>query len=185
MSGFLSIDMAQLKMTQAALQRTRKAVIKEGDKGYAQMVYYLFNAALKVSPQFSGDFVYNWNLVVNGDLGSYRRYSGKGEGDGSRSFMRDNGTTGYQAARHQAGDEEAMASPRARMVARLKNLKVTDRVQFVNMSGLDTDNSGTKMVSPNDTVNLRVENIIPGGVRIASYLKAQAKNPSSLIKAYA
>ena len=87
-------------------------------------------------------------------------------------------------ARHQAGDPEALASPRARMVARLKGLTMKDRVQFINTTDLYVDSSGTKMVSPQETVNLRPQNIIPGGQRIESYIRAQAQNPSSMLKAY-
>ncbi len=174
------INAAALKLTLAKLQTTRKAIVKQGDEGFRQKIYYLFNALLKVSPQFSGEFVYNWNLAVNGDLGSFRSYAGKAAGDGSRSVTKSDGTVGYAAARHRAGDEEAMASPRARMTARLKGLKLGDKVHFINLTDMYVGSQGDTMISPGETVNLRPENVIPGNVRIESYIRALAKNPPPL-----
>lgn len=172
----ISINANALKLTLAKLQTTRKSVVKQGDAGFRQKIYYLWDAALRVSPQFTGNFVSNWFLSVDGNLGSYKPYQGT-----NGATMREKSYSNervYKIAPRQAGDMEAIISVRAAGLARLNGVTMKSRVRFINLTDMYTD--GTSMISPRDAVPLRPENVVPGNQRIESYLRALAKNPIPL-----
>lgn len=166
----ISIDANKLKMSLANLKRLRKTVQETGDGQFRQKLYYLFSETLKVSPQFSGDFVSNWRLVVDGNLGSYKRWHQK---DGMDKNGRLASATTSQNI-HQAGDMEAITPTMARAVNALKGVTLKAKVHFINMTDLHTPD-GVRMVSPTETMFLRPENVIPGPTRIESYIKMKAQ----------
>lgn len=167
----LAIDVKKLRLSMAELQRRRTAVVKKGVEGYRQKIYYLLGVAAKVSPQFSGDFTSNWALAVNGDMPTYRMWADKASGS-MTPMQRENGQVEYRA--HRAGDPEAITTAMARGAAALRKVtSLQDKVHLVNTTDLWTD--GTKMYGPDGAVNLRAENIIPGSVRIESYVRARAR----------
>lgn len=167
----IAIDVKKLRLSMAELERRKARVLKRGVEGYRQKIYYLLGVAAKVSPQFSGDFASNWTIAVNGDMPVYKMWADKASGS-MTPMQRDNGQVEYRA--HRAGDPAAITTAMARGAAALKKVtSLQDKVHLVNATDLWTD--GTKMHGPDGVVNLRAENIIPGGIRIESYVRARAR----------
>lgn len=164
----IAINANALKLSMKRLQATREAVLKRGDGGFRQKLFYLFGLAVKVTPQFSGDMASNWNIVVDGDMPVYRPWPGKFDVP-----VRRDGTGSYRLAPHQAGDPEAVTTSMARGANQLKGVTMKSRVHFVNATDLSTD--GTQMFGPDGVEQLRGVNIIPGSVRIETYLRARAR----------
>jgi hypothetical protein len=175
----ISIDTAKLKLSLKRLAEVRKNVSKEADKAYRQKIYYLLEAAVRVSPQFSGDFASNWAVVVDGNMPVYRPLAGKQTGMGSVSKTNGAGAVTYSGVAHKAGDMEAVTIALARGASALNGVTAKSKIHLVNATELSTD--GTRMTGPDGTVNLRPENLIPGRVRIESYVRALAKNPVKLV----
>jgi hypothetical protein len=175
----ISIDTAKLKMSLAKLKTVRKKVADTADGIYRQKIYYLLEAAARVSPQFSGDFASNWALVIDGDMPVYRPHPDKLSGLGAVGKLGANGQTTYTAAAKQAGDFGAVQTALTRGAAALRGVTTKNRVHLVNATELYTPD-GRRMVGPDGTVNLRPENIIPGNIRIESYVRNLAKNPIKL-----
>lgn len=175
----ISISISALRLSLKQLQTVRSSIVKQGDAGFRQKVFYLLEAAVRVSPQFSGDFASNWAVVTDGNAGAYRPLPGKFEGRGSVS-QADAGTGAvtYTGHAHKAGDPEAVALALARGAAALRGVTMKSKIHLMNLTDLSTD--GTHMTGPDGTVNLRPENVIPGRVRIESYVRALAKNPQKL-----
>lgn len=165
----ISVNANALARSLRRLSEKRKKVADTADGRFRQKLYYLIEVAAKVSPQFSGDFASNWHLVVNGNAPSYKRWPQK---DGMDRKGRLASSTTSQNI-HQAGDPEAVTYVLARAAAALRGVTRNDKVHLMNMTDLTTD--GTHMISPSETVNLRPENVIPGNVRIESFVRARAK----------
>lgn len=166
----ITINTAALAKSIKHLEKVRKRVSDDADTKFRAKVYYLAELAAKVSPQWSGDFASNWNIAVNGNMPVYRKWAEK-DMPGVMPSQNDNGTFSY--AMHQAGDYAAVATSLARVRNQLKGVTRKDRIHLVNATALYTD--GTNMIGPDGTERLRPENLIPGGVRIESYVRARAK----------
>lgn len=169
----ITVDARKLAKAIKTLQGKRKKLADTADGIYRQKLYYLAEAAARVSPQFSGDFASNWNLAVEGNMPVYRAWPGKyspdvvAEGEGRN--------TRYRIQPHKAGDPEAIGASLARIAGQLRGVTRHMRVHLVNATELYTPD-GKRMVGPDGAVNLRDENLIPGGQRIESYLRALAKD---------
>jgi hypothetical protein len=163
----IALNANAIKLSLARLQSTRKTVVKRGDAGFRQKLYYLYGLGVVVSPQFSGEFASNWNIVVDGNMPVFKPWPGKHavEHDGQKLMP------------HKAGDPEAVATAMARGAAQLRGVTMKSQVHFVNATELFTD--GTRMIGPDGVEQLRPENIIPGRVRIESYLRARARELGS------
>lgn len=176
----ISVNLNWLDITRENMKRVRTKVAERGDAAFRQKIYYLLEAAVRVSPQFSGDFASNWAFSVNGNMPIYRPIPGKLGGLGTQSKT-DAGTgrITYQGIAHKAGDPEAVQIAMMRGAAALRGVTLKSKIHLVNSTDLHTD--GTRMIGRDGTVNLRPENIIPGRVRIESYVRAIAKNPVKLV----
>jgi hypothetical protein len=163
----ISINANQLKVSLDKIKARKDQIHKTADGRFRQKLLYLFGLAVKVSPQFSGDFAANWNIVVDGNMPVYRPLPGK-----YSDLVHEKGGH-YRVVAHKAGDPEAVNISTFRGLGQLKGVTLKSRVHFVNATELHTD--GTRMIGPDGAVNLRPENLIPGGVRIESYLRARAK----------
>lgn len=167
----ISINQRALWVSLEKLKKVRKTISDTADGRYRQKVYYAAELAVRVSPQFSGDFTSNWNIAVDGNMPVYRPLAGGY--DRVVANEKDNGTTGYRIQPHKAGDPEAVGIAMARIAGQLRGVTRHSRVHLVNATDLDTD--GRRMYGPDGVVNLRAENIIPGRVRIESYVRARIK----------
>lgn len=173
----IAIDVNKLRLSMAELQRRRKDVLKKGDEGYRQKVYYLLRLAAEISPQFSGEFASNWFIVVDGNMPVFKPWKNKFALGSSSRTDAGTGQMTYRTAARQRGDLEAITTTMARGAATLKQVTMKSNIHLVNATELSTD--GTHMTGPDGTVNLRPENIIPGNVRIESYLRARAREKTS------
>lgn len=165
----IAINVNKLRMSIARLQQVRKKVADTADGIYRQKIYYLLEAGVRVSPQFSGDFASNWFIVVDGNMPSYKRWPQKAGLDRDGKMLLNSTAQNV----HKAGDPEAVSYALARAAGTLKGVTRKNKVHIVNATELTTD--GTHMTGPDGTVNLRPENIIPGHVRIETYIRARAK----------
>lgn len=167
----MSINVNAIQLTIKNLQKTQKKVIEKGDSAVRAKTWALWKELLAVSPQFSGDFVSNWFLSVDGNLGAYKMYQGKASMDAE---MQDKGgRISYRSVARQMGDPGAIASVKMSGLSRLNGITMKSRIRFINLT--DLYSTGKEMVSPRDREQLRPENVIPGGVRIESHLRALNK----------
>jgi hypothetical protein len=157
-----------------SLKAIRKKVADTADGAYRQKLYYLFEKGARVSPQWSGDFTSNWNIVVDGNMPIYKPWPGKFESRLSRHDDAHTGAAAYRVTPHQAGDPEAVGTALARGAAQLRGVTMKSRVHFVNATELHVGDGGTTMVGLDGVERLRPENVIPTGTRIEAYIKTMA-----------
>jgi hypothetical protein len=140
------------------LQRARAKVEANTNRTFRAQVYRMFEDVLLVSPQFSGEYASNWRIVAeSGEAGAaFTPWPGKG-------------SVAVAQQPHQAGDPEAITFAREQAARVPFNFR--QKVFFVNETPLEF--TATTVTGAGGTQNLRPENIIPGGVRISSYLKAK------------
>lgn len=167
----ITVNLNKLRVSLEKLKAKRKQVSDTADGRFRQKIYYLAELAVRVSPQFSGEFASNWNLAIDGNMPMFRPMAGGYDRVEARHL--ENGQIGYRLQPHKAGDPEAVGVALARIAGQLRGVTRHSQVHLVNATELHTD--GTRMIGPDGTVNLRPENIIPGRVRIESYVRARAK----------
>lgn len=170
----IAINATKLAASIKSLALVRKRVEEAGDKSYRQKLYYLFERAVLVSPQWSGDFASNWNIVVDGNMPVYKPWPGKFESMIGRRDDLHTGAAAYRVTPHQAGDPEAVGTALARGASQLRGVTMKSRVHFVNATELEVDDAGQFMLGPDGKEKLRAENVIPTGTRIEVYVRSQA-----------
>lgn len=148
----ISISLNTTRLEQWSMRQ--KAKIRESaDKQYRAKVLAVFKDGLEVSAQWSGDWVKNFHLRKRGDS------------DLKAYVEHDEGRIGEI---HQAGDSEAVnfAFTRAKFV----QFGYKDKMVMYNPAPLVF--TGTTVTGPEgETRKLRPENVIPGGVRLQTYLQ--------------
>lgn len=162
----LSINIGKLRLAQEKLTALKRRVSDTADGRFRQKLYYILELGATVAPQFSGDFVSNFHLVVDGNMPSYHMWPEK-QGLDSHGKLTPMGQA------HQAGDSAAIDFATRRAAGVLRGVTRKSNVHLVNMTDLTTD--GTHMIGPDGTVKLRPVNLIPGNVRIESYIRARVK----------
>lgn len=171
----ITINAQALAKSMKRLKDVKADISKNADKAFRQKVFNLATMAVRVSPQFSGEFASNWNLAVDGNMPVFKPWAHKYALE-NQTTMRDNGDGTYSyrnwAGAHQAGDPEAVTSSMARIAGQLARVTRHSKVHLVNATELFTD--GTRMIGPDGVEQLRAENIIPGRVRIERYVMARA-----------
>lgn len=167
----IALNFDKLQVSLKRLAQVRKSVKTKALDIYRQKIFYAAELALYVSPQFSGDFVSNWHIIVDGNMPMYRPGGRDPEITVNDS---ENGQFKYRQEPKRAGDLEFIRPVLSRFASQLKAVQLTSRVHIVNATDLDTD--GKQMTSPYDKVDLRYENIIPGSVRIEQYVRARVRD---------
>lgn len=158
--------MITVRVDLAAVKKLKERVVTQANRKYRTHVYAMFEDALKVSAQFSGDYVSNWRIQVGSatDPG-YQMWPGKvGEQLGG-------GYSEYREQAHQAGDLQAVAYARE-YAARLP-FTYKDKVYFVNPTPLVFAERTVTSEIDGGVNELRPENIIGAGVLLKSYLKSK------------
>ncbi len=163
------VNANRLAASVKALKEKRKKISDTADGRFRQKLYYILELAAKVSPQFSGDFASNWHIVVSGNVPSYKRWGQKAGLDRQGKML----SVAMSQNVHQAGDPAAVSYVLQRGAAALRGVTRASQVHLVNASELTTD--GTHMIGPDGVETLRPVNVIPGSVRIESYIRARAK----------
>lgn len=131
----------------------KQRVVDNANRDYRAKVYWMFEDLLLVSPQFSGDFVSNWRVSTSVPVGY--------------APLPEKSSVAVSQRPHKAGDPEAVTY--ARDVSDRVPFTYKDIVYFVNETPLEF--TPTTVTGPDGKMqNLRLENIIPGGVRLSSYL---------------
>lgn len=153
--------MLAIKVSTKALAKAKERLVNNANRRYRNIVYKWFDEILRVSPQYSGDFVSNWQIVVGSAGGvvepAYREWPLKHELE-------------IRQQPRAAGDPLAIGYARSQMVRRPFNYK--DKVYFVNPTPLHF--TETTVSGPDGrTQNLRPENLIGMDKLLGSYLKAK------------
>lgn len=168
----IALNVNKMRKSLETLKATRKKVADTADGVFRQKVYRVAELAARVSPQFSGDFVSNWHIVVDGNMPSYRE---GGTGAHVTSFTSLTGQEKYSVTPNQAGDLENIRPVLSRFAAQLRGVTVKSKIHLVNAAPLEVGNKGDTMIGPDGVEKLRAVNIIPGSVRIEQYLRAMMK----------
>jgi hypothetical protein len=168
----IAINLNAIRFSTKKLEALRGKVKATGDAIFRKKLYAMAEMAVMVSPQFSGDFVSNWNFAVNGNMPVYRP---GGRAPDMVPFDKEDGGTGYRLNVKQAGDREFAMQALHRMGLQLRWVTLESKVHLVNATDLEIGAGGDTMTSPYDTVDLRAVNIIPGNVRIGQYIKTHIK----------
>jgi hypothetical protein len=177
----IAINASKLAASIKSLKDVRKKVADTADGIYRQKLYWVMEQAVRVSPQWSGEFASNWAFAIDGDMPVFRPWPGKYESRLARHDDAHTGAAAYRVTPHQAGDPEAVGVALARAASRLKGVTLKSRVHLVNSTHLEVGGEGQTMIGPDGVERLRPENVIPGHVRIETYLRARAADiPSNL-----
>lgn len=152
--------MISIRVDTRASKIARERVVEDANRRYRRIVYAMFEDLLLHSPQFSGDYASNWQIVADtATPGAYHSWAGKG-------------AVATSQEPHRAGDPEAITYARDQAVRVPFNYK--QKVYFVNPTPLEI--TGTDVTGPDGVTRaLRPENVIDGGVALRSYLYAKYK----------
>jgi hypothetical protein len=172
----IAIRADKIRMNLQKLQAVRKKVADTADGRFRQKLYYLYEQAVRVSPQYSGDFASNWNIVVDGNMPVYRPWPGKYDVPVSAHHDSGTGAISYREQPHQAGDPEAVNASLHRGAGQLRGVTMKSRVHFVNATELRVGDEGATMHGLDGVERLRPENIIPTGTSIEVYVRTLAQN---------
>lgn len=145
----------------AVIARARVKLEENINRAFRRQVYKMFEDAVLVSPQFSGEYAANWRISLSDAQESPVTWSNK--------------TVPWKKTPHvqQAGDLAAFAFARERMERIPFTYK--DKVYFVNDSPL-TMTTKTVTDAKGVTRDLRPENlVISHYASIFSYLRAKYK----------
>lgn len=135
-----------------------KKKIKQSATSYVrQRVLMVYKDILKVSPQWSGNYAYNWQISTRLNEVSPRwdkRFKGV--------------HNWYKVEPKHAGDPEAINAAIRSAMGEIENIKWNSRISVVNYAPIaDAIEAGT--------VPLRPENLIPGGMGVIAYVKTKYK----------
>lgn len=135
------------KKTEAAKRRIRVSASKHVQK----RVLLVYKEALRVSPQWSGNYAYNWQI----------EFSHNPNPGYDRRFKADNWKTVYPPKK--AGDPAAINAAYDFAKDLVEQIKWNHKVQLVNPAPV------APMIEAG-TIKLRPENLIPGGKGVIAHL---------------
>jgi hypothetical protein len=133
----------------AAMQRIRTWLHTGLSRNYSRKTYRIFQELLKVTPQYSGEFVSNWVMSRSSQVGGVIPWASKGSG----SVV-------------EKGDPSAIFAASARALGTKFDYRYP--VYFVNpvpLSFTATTVTGT------NTQNLRGVNLLSPAIQVLSYIK--------------
>lgn len=133
---------------------------------YRSYIFRMYVELLMISPQYSGDFVFNWDIELEGSPGrGYSRHPDKQEYE-----------RGMEAL-HEAGDlSDPLNAAKMRGLRRLQGLRYYGQpVYFVNPSFLDIDSP--LVIGPDGVQELRDANVIFAWASISTYLQERFGAP--------
>jgi hypothetical protein len=134
--------------------QSAKSKIRSSASSYVRRkVLVVYKDVLNVSPQWSGNYAYNWTIETS-------HYGG---GQYDPRFKKD---PWFTLTPKQAGDPEAIAAAMSWAKDVIEDIKWNTKVSLVNRSPIaDEIESGE--------IKLRPENLIPGGMGIVAYIKTK------------
>ena len=163
------MSFVNMQVWKKRLESTEKKLKMKANTYVRLQVKKVLVEALKVSPQWSGNYAISWQLVTN--IVSKPRYDEKFKVDPWHALR------GNEKA---AGDPDALEWNLEHVNKQVLGIRVTDamdlryalkwnsNVKLVNMAPVH------QMIE-DGTVNLRPENSIPGGAGVIAHLKARFK----------
>jgi hypothetical protein len=146
----------------------KKAAVQEAaDRQYRSKILAAYRDLLFVAPQFSSDFVSNFDIETpSSPVRGYQQWPEKiGRTKGG-------GVTGHWAEPHHAGDNSAgLVSAYMRGVQRMRYVKFGQPVFFVNPTDLQI--RPPEVVGPDGARQMRDQSAIDAWTSISSYLQAR------------
>lgn len=150
------------------ISRMKKQFEEELNKQYRKKVYAMFGELLRISPQYSGDFVSNWHIrPETSSIKGYKEWRHKGKVIQGRKWSILGQNSYEQAAK--MGDPEAInfALTRAKFV----KFDYRQRVHFTNQTPILLD--ATTVTGDGVTHNLRPVNLLSPPEQLFSYMRAK------------
>lgn len=143
----------------------------------------IFDEAVKLSPQWSGDFAANWTIETNltgstGYVGSKKVHpwtdlqwwdTGADSTLKERKALVNNTAYAGKLMAKYAGASEAIALAQVLTYARISTIKWNTKIKLVN-------HSPTADIIESSTVHLRNVNLIPGSIGVITHLKTKYPN---------
>lgn len=154
----MSIQVTNVNAWLAKTKAQRDRIKKSATEHVQEKVRQVVKDAMKVSPQWSGDFAYNWSVVRTNYPSYYRPYYRK-----SPTGSYPSGFTPYKA-----GTPEPINKRMAELEDNISSIAWNSKVSIVN-------NAPVAELIESNRVALRPENFIPGGLGVAAYLKSKYK----------
>lgn len=157
----ITINVDQLRQSAEVVRKRGLEAKAQALKEYRSRILAMYAELLRVSPQYSGDLVSNWDIQVEG--APERAYVEHPDKDQFGPFS--------GATPHHAGDEgEAFRSAYARGVNRLRYISYYGQpVYFVNPTILDLESP--LIVGPDGVEQMRDGVVIQAWASISSYLQ--------------
>lgn len=173
----ITINADGLRRSIEVIKSRRARIDEEAVKQYRSAILGMYWQLLKVAPQFSGDFVSNFDIEVGPGIGKraakaggspHRAYQMSGD---KREFKA--GRVGENVAPHEAGDEDgAFQAAYMRGVSRMKYITYYGQpVYFTNSTPLEIDSP--LVIGPDGVQKLRDGVVIGAWESISSYLQAR------------
>lgn len=160
-AGVITLNIDGLIQARKLVASKKAEVIKARDTQYRSIVLAMYKDLLYVSPQYSGDFVFNWDIET---LTSPER---------GYSQLDSKGSLAIAQQPHHAGDTSTeLKSALGRGLGRLRYVKYGQPVYFVNPTPIRIDSP--EVVGPDGVrKDLRDAVAITAWESISSYLQGK------------
>lgn len=160
----ITLNIDGLMNARKLVRAKKKEVIDKANFQYRQHVLAMYRDTLAVSPQFSGDFVGNWDIeTTNSPQRPYAQVPNKGS------------VAASQQPRHAGQEDGPYKSSLMRGIGRLRYIQYGDPVYFVNSAPIQIDSP--EVIGPaGDRKDLRETVVITAWESISSYLQAKWGN---------
>lgn len=157
----ISLNIHQLLEGRKTLKKKRADVIRLATAQYRSNIMAMYVELLMVSPQFSGDFVGNWDIeTLSTSARGYTPNSKKGSVESTQQPL-DAGHTGPD-----------FQSARMRGLSRLKYVQLGEPIYFVNPTPIKIDSP--EVIGPEgDRKDLRNTSVITAWESIHAHLQAK------------
>lgn len=179
----ITINADGLRRSIEIIKSKRERVDEAAVKQYRSHILGMYWQLLKVAPQFSSDFVSNFDIEVGPGIG---KRAAKAGGSPHRGYQRSAekeefvaGKKGETEAPHEAGDEGGgFQAAYMRGVSRMRYITYYGQpVYFTNSTPLEIDTP--LIIGPDGVQKLRDGVVIGAWASISSYLQARYGMPRS------
>lgn len=166
---------------QSMTDKAKKKLRGKATATVQAQILRVLNDAVKVSPQWSGDFAFNWQISTNAYGAGYLEYfkvdpwknlqwwdvGAESTPKDKKEFAANNYDNKPMAK--YAGSPKILALALSRNAEMVSNVKWNTKVKLVNLS------PSADIVNDPNTHIRRVNQVVPGNVGVLAYLKAKYK----------
>lgn len=161
-----TLNVDSLIASRAAVKRKRQQVLDEADRQYRSLILKMYRTVLFVAPQYSSDFVSNFDIQTDSSpVRGYQMWPEKAGRDKKGGFL-------LGAEPHHAGDgTPGLNSAYMRAVQRMRYVKYGQPVYFVNPTPIEI--RPPQILGPDGPSKMRDQVAIDAWTSISSYLQAR------------